>query len=116
MANTREQIKKILIKNIELGNSVMKACENANINRDTFYAWYRSDKNFREEVEKAKLSRCIILEEAMFKSALEGNVTMQIFLACNWMPDKYKNLHKIENKLESEQLEKSLEKIAQLIK
>lgn len=91
----------VLVENLRQGNSVLKSCNNAKVSRPEFYYQYRVNEKFRIAVEDAKLSRCIILEDAAFKKATEGNATLIIFLLCNWLPEKYKHLSQLslEHKL-----------------
>jgi len=84
--------KKAITESLSTGVSITQACLGAGIARETFYLWLK-DKRFAQAVEIAKRSRCVVLEDAMHKTALGGNATMQIFLACNLMPEKYKSVN-----------------------
>ena len=96
-SDKRNTLKDSVVENIRLGNTVKTACAMVEITRKTFYEWLKSDKVFYQNTRKAKTDRCRVLESAMFKNALNGNATMQIFLSCNWMPDKYRNVNTIEH-------------------
>jgi hypothetical protein len=91
--NKNSYKKKALVDSLGNGVSITNACIGADVDRTTFYRWYWNDKRFAKAVENAKKSRCVTLEEAMHSTALKGNATMQIFLACNLMPDKYKSVN-----------------------
>jgi len=92
-----DTLKSTVIKNIKLGNTARTSCELADISKTLYYTWLKKDKVFYANTTKAKLNRCRVLESAMFKNALNGNATMQIFLSCNWMPVKYRNVNTIEH-------------------
>jgi hypothetical protein len=85
--------KQIIIKSLSGGSSVTTACMGADCSRDSFYEWLKNDKTFAKAVDTAKKSRCVVLEDAMFKTAINGNATMQIFLSCNLMPEKFKSVN-----------------------
>ena len=85
--------KKVIIESLSTGVSVSKACKGAKLSRNAFYQYLIKDKSFRDAVEIAKKSRCVVIEDAMFKTAEAGNATIQIFLACNLMPEKYKSVN-----------------------
>ena len=82
--DTKAYKKKILIQSLSTGVSVSDACLGADICRDSFYEWLKQDKHFAQAVETAKRSRCVVLEDAMHSTAIGGNATMQIFLACRF--------------------------------
>jgi hypothetical protein len=72
------------------------ACAKVGITRQTYYNWLKKNKKFKKQVEEILKGRNEILEDVMMKTALKGNPTMQIFLACNWMPEKYRNIQKVD--------------------
>jgi len=49
----------------------------------SFYNWRRKDKKFDEAVYEAIESRTQIVEDALYKNCLQGNVTAQIFYLKN---------------------------------
>ena len=85
--------KQTILKSLASGSSVTTACIGADCSRDSFYEWLKNDKTFAKAVDTAKKSRCVVLEDAMFKTAIGGNATMQIFLSCNMMPEKFKSVN-----------------------
>lgn len=93
----RNIYKKAIIGALQSGNSVVSACEQLKITRKTFYEWLHKDKEFLSQYEEAIKSRCRVLEDAMFETAIGGNATMQIFLSCNWMPEKYHSIMKVDH-------------------
>lgn len=105
--------KKILVENLANGLSITQACQNAGIDRRTYYNWSQ-DPNIRKEIEEAKDSRLQIVEDALYKKAVEGNPTCLIFYLCNRAPEKWKSILKTEHKIED--IDKILDSIAQVLK
>jgi len=91
-----DKIKKALIESLKQGAFITTACDKVGISRDSFYDWYHKDKKFRDEVDKALTSRIKIVEDVLFKKALEGNVTAIIFFLCNRDPERWKNVQRVE--------------------
>jgi len=89
--------KEALIKNLQQGNTVTKACKNTKISRDTYYRWKYEDEAFKEQVEIAKESRIEIVEDANYAKAVGGNVTAQIFFLCNRCPTRWKHVNRVEH-------------------
>lgn len=90
-------IKKAVIENIYGGCYILEACDKAKISRSRYYVWITEDKNFKNAVDQALLSCTLVVENALFKKAKEGNVTAQIFWLCNRTPDRWESLQKIEH-------------------
>ncbi|MDW8056627.1 MAG: phBC6A51 family helix-turn-helix protein [Elusimicrobiota bacterium] len=89
-------LKKIFLEEYAEVPIISSVCKKLGISRTTFYNWLQSDKEFAEKVEELNKKRLSILEDAMYSHALKGNPTLLIFLACNWAPDKYKNIQKVD--------------------
>jgi len=88
--------KKAIVASISKNASVTLAVDAAGINRDTYYEWLKKDPKFAEAIERAKLDRITVVEDAMFINAtVNKNVTAQIFLLCNLASHKYQNVNKV---------------------
>jgi hypothetical protein len=77
----------------------------ANIARFTAYRWLKTDETFAELYDSATASAVDNVETALYRSALEGNVTAQIaFLKAKrpevWNRDKAKETEKTKDTLE----------------
>lgn len=72
-----------LIESLLEGASITKACEVVGLDRGTFYRWRHKSPIFNTAVINAKASRIEKVEDALYKSALAGNVTAQIFFLTN---------------------------------
>lgn len=75
---------------------IAEACRASGLSKTTFYNLLKKDKEFAKQVEEINKKKCEILEDMMYYYALKGNPTLLIFLACNWMPEKYKNIQKVD--------------------
>lgn len=96
LSKVRAATQDTFIRSISAGNTTVKASEQAGVDRSTIYGWLREDATFQDRFIKAKTSRTVMLEDAMFATALSGNAAMQIFLACNMMPDRYRNTQYVD--------------------
>jgi hypothetical protein len=68
------------------------ACSQVKVPRSTFYKWLNTDREFEEKVEEAKLSRIMIVEDALYKRAIAGNTTAMIFFLVNRSNGKWRNV------------------------
>ena len=93
--------KKAIIESLKEGSSIFSACKGAEISRKQFYVWLKKDKKFAEEIEDAKKSRIHIVEDALYKKAIEGNLGAIIFLLCNRDSNNWKNPQRIEGTLKA---------------
>lgn len=92
----REKIQEAILESFAKGASVVKACNEANITWNTFYKWRRSYKRFDKKVVDVLNSRTQVVEDALFKSALGGNVVAQIFWLKNRASDRWKDRYNQE--------------------
>lgn len=80
---SKKAIKNAVLTMIESGVSISKACTASGIGRTAFYRWCNCEEKFNNSVEMAKQSRISFVEDSLFKSCLDGNVTAQIFFLTN---------------------------------
>ena len=85
MAHTEEQKFEFIDLYIANGCNIKITCEAFGIHRRTYYLW-REENWFEKAMYHAKKNRNDIVESSLFKNALEGNVTAQIF----WLKKKEK--------------------------
>lgn len=69
--------------------------ENIGINRTTLYDWKKKEINITDALKKGKEVVDFEVENALLKSALEGNTTAQIFWLKNRQTKKWRD--KVEN-------------------
>ena len=86
----------IVLKSLRAGNNLTQACQDAGIDISTLWLWRKKYKDVDEKVEEALYERNVIVEDALFEKAIKGNVTAQIFWLCNRLPERWKNVQKIE--------------------
>lgn len=89
--------KQTIIQSIASAANVTAACEAVECSREAYYKWYHTDKKFKKAIDAAKASRVQAVEGALFKSALDGNITAQIFFLCNRARDKWESINKVEH-------------------
>lgn len=73
------------------GVSDRQIAENLGISYTTFKKYKKEKSDLSTALKKSGSDRIKVVENAMFKAAVGGNVTAQIFLLANWDPKKYKN-------------------------
>ena len=86
----KEKIKTVL-ESLSKGTSFVKACKAADINQATFWRWRRQSKKLNQQVLQVLDSRTQTVEDALYKAAVEGNVTAQIFWLKNRAPDRWRD-------------------------
>lgn len=64
--------------------------QNCNINRQTLYDWKKKYPDISDTLKKGKEVVDYQVENALLKSALDGNITAQIFWLKNRKPDKWR--------------------------
>lgn len=68
---------------VNKGAGICNACNVAGISTFALWTWRRKDKRVDSYVEKLLGHRAKLVEDALLKSALDGNVTAQIFFLKN---------------------------------
>ncbi len=71
---------KPIVRALELGVSRNNACYIAGIAYDTFLDRYRTDENFRNEVNKAEAKCEATLVSKLYKQAMRGNIKALTFM------------------------------------
>lgn len=110
-AETMRVKRKALIENLANGATITQACKYVSINRNTYYRWFEGDTKFREAIETAKLVRIKMVEDALYVSALKGNVTAQMFFLANRRPEEWRDIRKMEHTFEVIPLPQIFEKM-----
>lgn len=64
-----------ILEGLKEGLPEYQAAKNAGITWNTFWNWKEADPGLRLRVEDAKRARIGILEDALYKAAMKGNVT-----------------------------------------
>lgn len=66
------------------------------VRRQTIYNALKGDADFASKAKTATEDSVVRVADALYKSALSGNVTAQIFFLCNRDPDSWHNINKSE--------------------
>ena len=77
--NTKK-LKEAFLKAFEASaGNISIACKKVGICRETFYKWYRNDKEFNKQIENTKESLLDFAESVLMKKIKEGDNTCLIF-------------------------------------
>lgn len=71
-------------------------CENMGISKDTFYKWKRENSDFADLLKANKDYADTQVENALYKAAIEGNTTAQIFWLKNRRRDNWRDKQDVE--------------------
>lgn len=89
--------------------------KNMGITASTLYAWKKTHTEISEALKRGKEVVDYLVENVLFKAAMEGNTTAQIFWLKNRRPDKWRerpaeSVSTRDNKIDA--FEKALDDIA----
>lgn len=74
---------KPILKGLRQGQPIYALCRKVGIDPVTFWYWRQDNPRLDDVVEKIRTSRVQMVEDALFKTALEGNVAAQCFFLKN---------------------------------
>lgn len=80
-----------IIESLNNGSSIIAACKGAGIQPVTFWRWRKADPSLEDEAAVAVTSRVMIVEDALYNSAIKGNITAQMFFLMNRAPENWKD-------------------------
>jgi hypothetical protein len=86
----KEAVTAKIIAGLESGLAEMKAVEAAGIDYKTWWNWKQADPPLRGRAEEAKLSRIEIVEDALYREAIKGDVPAQKEYLYNRAPERWK--------------------------
>ena len=87
-----ESKKQLFINLIANGNTIVNICDAMDIDTSTYRKARAADPEFAKEVDEAKQIRLDLVEDALFMSAISGNVLAQKFYLVNRSGGKWKEL------------------------
>ena len=87
----RQKRQEGFLLSLERGVSVLKASKEAGIDYKTIWRWRRDDEGFNDKVMAILDSRIMIVEDALFLNAAEGNLGAQIFYLKNRSGGRWKD-------------------------
>ena len=111
----REQDKLILLEGwARQGLTDEQIANNMGIGRTTLYEWRQKEPNIANALKKGKEVVDFEVENALLKSAIEGNVTAQIFWLKNRMSAHWRDKVEVNNS-NNEEINNQLINIANLL-
>jgi transposase-like protein len=78
-----------ILKSFKQGASIQAACKAAAIDTSTLWKWRKANERLDELIRNTIDSRIQVVEDALFKKALEGNTTAMIFFLTNRAPERW---------------------------
>jgi len=84
---TRNRQKKAFLESLRSGVTIKDACKAVDLSRDTIWRWRKKWKGFNSKILSIIDSRTQTVEDALYGSALSGNVAAQIF----WLKNRDRN-------------------------
>ncbi|RKZ99113.1 MAG: hypothetical protein DRQ46_00355 [Gammaproteobacteria bacterium] len=98
-----EEQKNEFLEHISQGAFQEEALKAANFTRATLMVWRKSGDpkhkdfllKYSDATIQARKARTVMVEEALLKSAIKGNVKAQVFWLINRMPSDWKNTNHI---------------------
>ena len=84
---TRNRQKKAFLESLRSGVTIKDACKAVDLSRDTIWRWRKKWKGFNNNILSIIDSRTQTVEDALYGSALSGNVAAQIF----WLKNRDRN-------------------------
>jgi len=97
---TKNRQKEAFLVSLERGSSISESCEAAHVSRATIWRWRKRSKGFNNKTLSIIDSRTQSVEDALYASALNGNVVAQIFWLKNRASDRWKDVKEVAGSLE----------------
>lgn len=97
---TRNRQKEAFLLSLEGGASITDSCEAAQVSRATIWRWRKRSKGFNNKTLAIIDSRTQSVEDALYATALKGNVIAQIFWLKNRASDRWKDVKEVGGSLE----------------
>ena len=74
---------KLIRKYIKDGSGLWNACKSSGVDPSTLWGWRQRSKRVENYINTLLDGRVQLVEDALYKTALEGNTTAQIFFLTN---------------------------------
>ncbi len=78
------------------GHRRLASARAAGSNRETVRKLMNRSKSFREKVEQAEMVANEVVEDRMYRGAIEGHFGKQVFWLCNRDPERWKDVKRLE--------------------
>lgn len=86
-----------------MGLSNEQIAHNAGLSLSTFYKWQAEHKEFADAIKQGKEVVDFMMENALFRNGMNGNVAAQIFWLKNRKPGVWKEHHEMAIEAKSEE-------------
>jgi ribosomal protein L16 Arg81 hydroxylase len=93
----KRKISMAILRSLKEGATLFTACANAQVDPATFWRWRKKSLILDRAVTNIIESRIQLVEDALYKNAIEGNVTAQIFYLTNRNSDRWKDKRAVVN-------------------
>lgn len=90
--------------------------KNMGVSSTTFYRWKSEHREIRESLKRGKDVADYEVENALFREALRGNTTAQIFWLKNRRPDKWRDKVAYTDETELNKLDELISSIDRTVK
>lgn len=97
------------------GGHIQKACEAAKITRQAYHKWTKNDPEFFEKARAIIDGKIDNVEWALYKNAMEGHVTAQIFYLKNKRPEEWQDVNRIDARVAVVDLSRAEKEVADVI-
>lgn len=110
----RNQKKEVLKQSLKDNLAIIKiACKDADITRETFYAWKRKDRQFKKEVEEIIVLQADEVEDMLLIAIKKGSIPAIMF----YLKNKHAAYHPRQTiGFDHEEGDRKLDKIAATLK
>ena len=89
---------------LDQGKSLRTACEEAGVSAGAFLRRVKGNQRVRVQYDETRLTAVAVVEDALFETAVKGNVTAQTLYLCNRAPERWRppNATKVREEVLSE--------------
>lgn len=94
-----------IFKSLKSGSTISAACKAAVVDVSTLWEWRKANKELNVKIHNIIESRIQAVEDALFESAIGGNVTAQLAFLFNRAPERWADKRALINNIISNKLE-----------
>jgi len=76
---------------------VSKSCRSASISRQCYYDWRGQDKEFNSNCDDVEFGLIDLAENQLLTNIKKGKEASLFFYLCNKLPNKWRNIQRIEH-------------------
>jgi hypothetical protein len=86
-----------IFKSLKNGSSICKACAAASVDVSTLWQWRKDNEKLDVKIIAIIDSRIQVVEDALYKTACNGNTTAQIFFLTNRASERWADKRALVN-------------------